>query len=795
MRHGALWAAGVYTLIALSLVYPIFGGGYLVNPMSDMYTGAAYRAFGGAYLHATGHFAQWNPYVLGGLPFVAAQSGDMFYPVVLLRALLPIDLAVSLSFAIHLVLAGLFTYVFLRAYGFSFFPALIGGVGYMLAGQVASLVSPGHDGKLYVSALAPLLLWALLRGVRDGVPWAWGVVALTTGLCIVSPHYQMTYYLGLLAIAWTLYLTFRSGELPSGAGRLDRRQGTRRLAWAAGAAVLGLAVAAVQILPLAEYVPFSPRGGGGRGYAYATSWSMPPEELLSSYVPQFIGVLERYWGRNPFKLHSDYLGAALLVLAGLAAGARRRRGLLLFWLAAAGLAVLVSLGGYTPFYHLWYLMPMMHLVRAPAMVYFVVCLATATAAAIGVERLLEMPLVGPAASAVGRYMAVWTVAAIGIALFATAGGLAGVARELAGPERYDAVSADVPAMLAGAWRSALFVVAAAACVFAFARGRLSAAQVGWALVTVVAVDDWTVVRPFFRFSPGAAQLYAADPTITYLQHLPRPGRVVALPLAPLAVQGDPVLEGDGLMMHDVHAVTGHQGNELETWVELAGAKSPSPAPRVTSAQFRHLTNTEYWLTNAELPAVVPELGNLHVTRRVGPVTDAVGNTVSLYHIDEDNPPAWVAGVVVKAAPSAILTTVLDARFDRRSAALFDSTLAGPGATVTAPPVPLVLGVTTLRYEPGHLTFRLDAAAPTGSALVVSENYFPGWKATVDGRGMPVARADYTFIGVPLPAGARTVDLIFRDAAFERGATVSVAALVAAILLIAAGLRRNRVRSA
>ena len=79
---------------------------------------------------------------------------------------------------------------------------------------MASLVSPGHDGKLYVSALTPLLLWMIVRAVRDGRLWAFGMIAVTTGLMIVSPHYQLMYYAGFMAVAFTLYLALRKSDEP-----------------------------------------------------------------------------------------------------------------------------------------------------------------------------------------------------------------------------------------------------------------------------------------------------------------------------------------------------------------------------------------------------------------------------------------------------------------------------------------------------------------------------------------------------------------------------------------------------
>src|SRR6185503_1723516 len=169
----------------------------------------------------------------------------------------------------------------------------------------------------YVSALLPLALWMLLKGIRDGRRWAWGVLAIVIGLAVLSPHPQLLQYLLLTCGAFALYVAFGTSELPSGeVMKLDRATALRRLAFALGAVALGMVMGAIQYLPVIEYVPFSPRAGG-KGYEYATTYSLPIEELLNVYLPQFSGILDRYWGRNGIHLHSEYLGAAALPLAGL----------------------------------------------------------------------------------------------------------------------------------------------------------------------------------------------------------------------------------------------------------------------------------------------------------------------------------------------------------------------------------------------------------------------------------------------------------------------------------------------
>src|ERR1700731_748496 len=87
-RFALGWAALVYALSTLTLGYPALTGRFLVNPHSDQYiAGYAFREFGASTLRATGHFPLWNPYLFGGMPYIAAMHGDIFYPTFLLRIL------------------------------------------------------------------------------------------------------------------------------------------------------------------------------------------------------------------------------------------------------------------------------------------------------------------------------------------------------------------------------------------------------------------------------------------------------------------------------------------------------------------------------------------------------------------------------------------------------------------------------------------------------------------------------------------------------------------------------------
>lgn len=765
-RFASAWAALVYALSALTLTYPALAGKFLVNPLSDQYkAGFSFRDFAAQTLRTSGSFPQWDPYIFGGMPYVAAMHGDIFYPTFLLRMILPTDVAMTWGMILHFFLCGLATYWFLRDAGkFSFFPALIGGAAYMMGGFVSSLPSAGHDGKIFISALFPLALLLLTWCVRDGKRWAWGAFAFVIGLAVLTPHPQLLQYLLLTCGAWALLLAF--GGI--GTEKLPQRVAIQRLAMALGAVVIGGAIGAIQFLPVREYVSWSPRGPG-YDYATATLYSFPLEELINTYLPQFSGILMNYWGRNLIHFHSEYVGVAVLILAFAAfgggwAGARKR--LLWFWIGTGIVSLLWALGGSTPFFQLIYaIVPGTHYFRAPSTIFFVTTFAIAVMAAFGTERLL-------AGRFSTRYVYGWLIGATVVAVFALAGGFGVLAQNLVVDSRLaDRIDAGAADLKVGALRSLLFAALTCATILMLSRKKIAPRIAGWALVTLVVIDLWSIERMYWEFSEPAKTLYSTDTTIDFLKKVDQPFRVLTLgarelPMAP----NDPNLNGDGLMVHRLRIDSGYHGNEIGRYDSFF---EPEMQP-LTNPTIWALLNTEFLLVNSDS---VPITG---VRRIVGPVKDAAGSIVSLFQLPGDHSFAWVAPVMIKYPDAAVIDAFKTTNFPVHSVAIFDTSSKVPAAQVTSLPPALPIAVHVDAYAPGHIAMTMSAGAPKGSALVVSENYYPGWHATIDGKPATVERADLSLMGIPLPEGAKKVELEFSSDTYKEGKTITIAALLIAV---------------
>ena len=776
-----LWASAGYFVMSIIFGYPALMGRFLVSQRSDQFIGGyPIREFAAVWEKSGHGVPLWNPYIFGGMPFVASMNGDMFYPTALLRLLLAPDAGMTWGFIAHVFLAGCFTFLFLRrALRLGFYASFIGGLAYMAGGNVAGLVSPGHDGKLFVAALLPLTLYLLHRWIREGLWWAWGCLALTVMLALLSPHPQLFQYFLLAAGAYALFVACARAGSDT---KLPVRVAIQRLGLALGAVVLGTLGGAIQYLPLLEYTPWSPRAGG-KGWDHAVSYSLPPEELLNTYLPQFSGILEKYTGRNVIHFHSEYIGAAVLVLASLAFGTRVvARSIVRFWSFALIVAILWALGGFTPFYHLVYaLVPGTAYFRAPSTMLFFVSFCTAVLAAIGTERVL--------AADIGlRRLIGWAVFAAVICVLAASGTLTHLAEGFAYPPLAGGVVANQSAMLGGAIRALLVVGAVLAIVLATRQGRIGIHRTAVLLAGVVALDLWSIVRLYWVFSAPATSLYASDPVIEYLKHLTQPGRVVPLATQALTSETrDPYFgggdgKGDGLMVHRIRSVVGYHGNELGRYDLITGWEQDEERwPRqLGNSNLWQLLNIQYLYTNS------PESPIRGARLVAGPSPNVAGNISYLYRLPGDNPSAWVVPLAVKVGDEIARQTVLDPRFDVRRVGLIDSTAQLPTQPIpqTLPPVVQTSAHVDV-WEPGHIALTLSQPALANELLVVSENYYPGWSASVDGKPAMVARTDYVLIGVSLPAGGQKIELSFSSSAYQRGRFISgsVLAIIALSLLV------------
>jgi hypothetical protein len=769
-RRGLLIASLVFVAAALVLCWPMLGGQILAGSDYSL-AGWAFRNFGAEYWREHHAIPLWNPFIFGGMPYVAGMHGDIFYPTAWLRYFLPLDLATNLTFAGHIILAGITMYSLLRRLGTSWTAAVVAGLGYELTGIVSSMVSPGHDGKLFVSSLAPLVFLGLLRGIRDGKASGYAGAALAIGLAFHG-HPQSSTYLLVAASIWTLFLVFGHPAGPRGPERW------KALGWSGGAVALGIGIYAVQLLPALAYVPFSPRADGGpsTGWEYMTGYAFPPAELFTTFLPQLNGIKDAYAGTNYFKDHSEHLGVVVILLAVCGLGGQRGRRERMALGAVALLFLLVAFGAHTPFYRLWYeFVPMMQKVRAPGMAFFLVALPVCVFAGFGVDRIRRGEVsVRRIAIAAGVFAFLGILGAVG--------GLDGIAQAIAAPQLVQNAVRHAPDLHAGALRLLLFAAVGGGLILAIGARRLSGAAASVALLVVVTADLWSVDRHFFEFSGTAESRFGDDQITTTLRKTPLPYRVWD-PKGP-EVGGLEVYPGSWLMGRDIPQLLGYHGNELNYFDETLGGKN----------QWKHQIS----LPMLQLFAIryVLAIDTIQVPgfRRVmGPVPTTPGRAGYLYEADSAPPYARLMAAAVKAPDAQVADVVADPRFPVLAVAVYaDSEKVTPAEVGSSLPPPPTATARIAAWEPGKIRVAIDGRDERPLYLVVAENWYKDWRATVDGATVPALRAQHTLLSVAIPPGAKEVAFEFRSPEYARGRLITLVslAIVSGVFLVPR-LRKRR----
>lgn len=740
----------------------VFGTDFIAGAyMTRAYIINSIRNFGAAPL--------WYSSLYGGIPLTSVGSiaGDYWYPLLwplYQLALAPHKIALA-GYCLHVLLAGLGAYLFLRGWKIAGAAAFVAGVAYMFTGSIVSLIYAGHDAKIIVSALLPWLLLFIGKTVETR-KLLWALCGgLVIGLALMSPHVQMSYYLllaGLLYAAGLIFVRFRR----------ERRWRPVALTAGLGAVILvvGFAIYAVQALTLRDYMKFSPRGED-KGYAYATSYSMPPEEIVNTVWPEFSGLVDSaaddsptrwYWGRRDLKLHTEYIGVVPLLLALIGLIYSRRKKLKWFLAALGGFALIVSFGGFTPLYHLVYsLIPGMSKFRSPAMIFSTFAFAVAVLTALGAQALIY----GDARNKLLLRLAGTAGALLlfGIIFSAAKDGMTQALEAFAAKGwGAQALWNNYPEMVKGYWIAFILFLAAAVMVMLLARRKLPLVCCTAILASLVFLELWRVDSHFMKLVEPPSQYFAKDEIVSVLEKDSSLHRVW-----PLQVHQ----QGNYLTLFGVQTVGGEHPSPLKRYNEFVGVSPKRILPDfhnlVQYPQFLHLLGVKYLLTKG--PIEHPDFV-LH--------DSCYGGKVRIYRNTKVLPRAWLAGsceVIVN--DEQILSRMQRPDFDPARTVILEQ--AAPGF---APQPKLTGSADVTRYTPNDVTIAVSASAP--ALLVMSDNHFPAWKAFVDGKPSECYRADYTFRAVAVPAGAHTVEFRYQSGVYNTGKAISLISLLLTLAGIA-----------
>ena len=722
-----------------------------------------------------GSFPLWNPIILGGTPFVESLAGgdSLYPPSALLLFLMDPYRALGWKLVLHVFLAGIFMYGWIRCLGLSKPSALLAGLAYGLAPFMVSLVLGGQDGKIFLVALTPLLFWVtesfLVRGGMKSI----ALVSLVVGAIMLTTHFQMAYFLFGGVGAYVLFRTvliWRAGDAEDN----GRRVAVTRFVVFVAAALLGAGVAAVQFIPAASYVVDHSRrtattteASAEESRAYASSWSLHPEEVVALAVPEFVGVSSAdadwargtYWGRNPFKANHEYVGLVALLLAGVSFFGGARRSLRLFLVGLGGVALLFALGSHTPVWRIFYeVAPGIRLFRAPSLAIFLFGFSVVTLMAFGVERVLDLERKGSEADWVrpGRFL--WIASGVVLVGFVLA--VSGVLNTLWSSAVYRDMPAQSAQILANATpfieRGFMIAVVLATVTAGVAWGlrtaRLAPLGAVVALGMLISLDLVRVDVPFIQTQDFTA-FRTPDPNINFLLERQReedPFRVFSLQ----GLNGQDVRPG----MFGLELAGGHHPNDLARYRELIGmAGSGLPENLLASANVLRMLNVRYVLWPDQLGTPADQGLPADITdnlRRLSSTTIQGQPYESVYEFSDLPRARLVADAVVLPDEQAV-PHMLSPDFDpARQVVLSDP-----------PPIDLAGGevVGSVEWIERHNNnMRLRVSADRPAVLVLADNWFPAWKARVGNEEVPVLRANHSLRAVPITAGEHTVEFYYES---------------------------------
>ncbi len=709
-----------------------------------------------------GRVPLWNPHIFGGQPGLADIQSGALYPPHVLQALalgwtghgFPLT-ALQWQVIFHFSIAAVGAYLLGRYWagraGASRRVARFVGVvvsltftysGYLTGFPVQQMTI------LLASAWLPWVMLALactLDAVADGLPrrlslaragWA----ALAFAMVVLAGHPQTAMYIFYLTLAYGVFVGFRF-QVSSFKPRFSGQQFANRqspiplfiIHYSLFIILAGL-IAAAQLIPTLAFIRHSLRADLNFS---AVSRGLPLSELVSVLYPGYFGGSPEYIGILPL----------LLIAAALTLSRRKLRRTIIFWLAVAAGSLVLAFGANTFAYPLAYLtLPGFDAVRQQERIFLLYSFSLAVLAGYG-ALALAMPLPKAMRSAWQNFAR-------------NANRVGAVALALTGLYLYGAVAANVRGdavnLFNGVLRHHIFgliIYGGGLLMLAFRPRRFWRRWWGMSLVAVWLAFNLFTVNWQFNLERRNSQPFTPTATVQFLQEHTAG--------APVRIASGGLLPGgnNAAMVFGLEDITGNTPLQL---ADVAAFSAEMPSWRLWQ-----LLNVRYVLDTRDIDSA-------GLARRFE------SDGVKIFEVTDPFPRAWL---VHRLAQGGDWHALAADDFDLKTTALVSDAL--PVAETTAPD-----RVTIRRADAGFLS--LDVSAGADGLLVVSEIWDAGWRATVDGQPAPLIRADGVLMGVPLSAGTHAVELRYQPREFRWGGWLSLVGLLAALGVIAWGIRGENV---
>jgi hypothetical protein len=748
---------------------------------------------------SSGHLPLWNPLNGMGAPLLANYQSALAYPPNWLLFILDASGGVgwaawgqAILVAAHLAWAGFGMALLARKLGLNELAQTVCGLAFGMSGYMVA-----RSGFLSINAAAAWLPWVILciqslepgdstEVVSKDIPedsknwsiWSWvrarfrvflrevcrvRWLAVCLAMLLLAGHAQIAWYTLLLAFMWATCLGWKkSGENQDlqGSKRLTEDFGKRIRSvgniWArlVLALILAAGLAAIQLLPTAEYLLQSQRSSQVE-IDFALNYSFWPWRFLTLLAPDMFGNPARgdYWGYGNYWEDAVYIGLLQLLMA--LAAILRRKPLAKGLFALAVLSFLLALGKNTPvFPWLYKWVPTFDMFQAPTRFSIWAVFALSLLAGMGVQGW-KRP------TGRGLY---WTRLATAGALAVTLG--AGIGWYFFSSINLTYLRATA---LAGMWGlgSGLLALTAAPQDEGENKYRQVLARLWPAGVVLFVAADLFVAG--WGLNPGIGLYFYTQPADSHQAQMGElaSGRIYM----PANVEDE--LKFKQFMRFDSY-------QPQVDWQEMRRARLPNLnlLEGVPSANnFDPLVPGRYarWLEGLEGGVDYPLALNLMAVSAVENIEVAGKNRIAFEPIQSRERMRWVS--CTQAAPDAdsAWEALFSGQFDPDREVVIEGKGISPAPACQGEQIKADIQVV---YEhTNQLAVRVRS--PSQGWLVLADVWYPGWQARIDGRATQIWRANYLFRAVQVEAGEHDVVFSYLPLSFYLG---SLTSLISAMVL-------------
>lgn len=777
----------VISIMTVALLSPFLGYNDIINA-SDVLTQYQF-VLAWAQNVATGadEVSLWiRGHLLGG---PGGSIGNITYlqpQRILLYLFLPVNLIVIYDVIIFLVLGGVSTYLYLRTIKVGRFPSFFASLVFIYSTEHISLINAGHMLKIDTIMVFPLIMLLFEKGLQERRPFYFLMTSAALAFQFFQQHWQIAYYTCLtvgLYFLGRVYFIYKESK--------DWKAVLRVSLCSVAMIIVFFGLISINFISTYYWAQQSERGQG-MSYQDATSWSEPPEELLTYFNPYYFGISREnykdpgkidvfYWGRMPFTQTADYIGIIPLLFALLAAIYRRGR---YFWilLILAGFSHLVAMGKYSFLYNLMYdYFPGMKTFRVPKMFLFVFTFAAAALAGIGLDWLMtegkekrrELRRVFFA-----LYIISGVILVLSIVAWFFPSLFVGLFKGTVNPYgRYSATSTlmgKYQFAVSGFILSSIILALSTAFIHAISWGKGSIKVIQLLIVAIFLFDVWLLNYKFISTVPWKEDPHiATTPAIEFIRKDKDLFRIAPMDKTPT----------NKWSHFKIESIIGYEAVSEKVYREYTDHLD-------LSTSTVDLLNVKYLvLSKEEFGGSAPPIGAM-VLGKYAVVFNEDPNSVVLLN-NRFIPRAFPVHQVVIGRDKDIIFNILNnPQFNPREMVVLED--APPAGISTSPVSSSASKAKISRYTNDKIT--IDAEMAENGFLVLSEKHYPGWKAYVDGKEEKIYKADYVMRAVYLTKGTHKVRFVFDPWPFKVGMWASSATflfLIGAVVWRVRNVRRER----